>query len=95
MKEVRDLRIVAAVLDVPDPIVQRIAQGYTTERQRSCATGEWWVNTHPWASWDDLALTLYYAGEDRALEKVSQYLSKGTHMESVQAGIVLYMLVLS
>ena len=83
------------MLDVPDPIVQRIAQGYTTERQRSCATEEWWVNTHPLASWNDLNLTLYHEGEYGALEKVSQYLPKGTHMESVQTGIVLYMLVLS
>ena len=83
------------MLEVPDRIVQRIAQGYTTERQRSCATGEWWVNTDSAPSWEELALKLYYEGEDRAVEKVSQYLPKGTHMESVQTGIVLYMLVLS
>ena len=83
------------MLDVPDHIVQKIAQGYPTERQWSCATGEWWVNTHYLASWDHLAMTLYHAGEDRAVEKVAQYLPKGTHMESVQTGIVLYMLVLS
>ena len=95
MKEVRDWRWLAAMLLVPDPIVQRIAQGYTTERQRICATGEWWVNTYPSPSWDRLALALYCAGEYGPVEKVSQYLPKGTHMESVQTGIVLYMLVVS
>ena len=86
MKEVSDWRRVARSghVGVPSPVVRRIEDQYTTETEQSCATWEWWVNTDPSASWMDLALALYHEGEDRALEKVSQYLPKGTHMESVQ-----------
>ena len=83
-------------VNVPHPVVRRIEDQYTTEREQSCATWEWWVNTHPSPSWNDLALALYRAGEYGAVEKVSQYLPKGTHMESVQTGIlILYTVVLS
>ena len=91
MKEVSDWRRVAksGYVDVPRPVVRRIEDQYTTEREQSCATWEWWVNTHHFASWKYLALTLYRAGEYGALEKVSQYLPKGTHMESTQTGILI------
>ena len=98
MKEVRDWRSVARSINVniPHPVVQRIEDQYTTETEQSCATWEWWVNTDLYASWDNLALALYHAGEYGAVEKVSQYLPKGTHMESVQTGIlILYTVVLS
>ena len=98
MKEVSDWRSVARSLHVgvPHPVVQRIEDQYTTEREKSCAAREWWVNTDPSASWMNLALALYYEGEYGAVEKVSQYLPKGTHMESVQTGIlILYTVVLS
>ena len=88
MKEVSDWRSVVGgsmYVNVPH-LVQRIEDQYTTEREQSCAAGVWWANTHPSASWPQLAQGLYYAGEDRAMEKVSQYLPKGTHMESVQTG---------
>ena len=90
MKEVSDWRRVArsVYVDVPSPVVQRIKDQYTTERENSCATWEWWVNTDPSASWDSLARALYHAGEYEALEKVAQYLPKGTHMESIQTGIL-------
>ena len=85
MKEVSDWRWVATsgYLNVPHPVERRIEVQYATETERSCALGEWWVNTQYSPSWDHLALALYYAGEDRAVEKVSQYLPKGTHIESV------------
>ena len=98
MKDVSDWRWVARqpYVNVPHPVERRIEDQYTTETERSCATWEWWVNTNPSASWDRLALALYYVGEYGALEKVSQYLPKGTHMESVQTGIlILYTVVLS
>ena len=97
MKDVSDWRSVTRTINVGVPhLEQRIEDQYTTETERSCATWEWWVNTHPSASWDRLALALYCAGEYGALEKVSQYLPKGTHMESVQTGIlILYTVVLS
>ena len=98
VKEVRDWRRVVGYpsVDVPHPVERRIKDQYTTETEPSCAAGEWWANTHPYASWGQLARALYHWGEYGALEKVAQYLPKGTHMESVQTGIlILYTVVLS
>ena len=74
---------------VPDPILWRINAQCTTGTEQSIAFGQWWVNTHPSPTWMDLAYALYHCGEDRALEKVAQYLPKGTHMENVQAGMLI------
>ena len=98
MKDVSDWRRVARSIkvNVPSPVERRIEDQYTTETERSCATWEWWVNTYPSPSWDNLAMVLYYVGEYGAVEMVAQYLPKGTHMESVQTGIlILYTVVLS
>ena len=97
MKEVSDWRRVWSwYVGVPLLVIPRIEDQYTTERERSYAAWEWYVNTHPSASWNHLALALYHAGEYGAVEKVAQYLPKGTHMESVQTGIlILYTVVLS
>ena len=89
MKDVKDWRSVGGSFFVPDPIIQRIKAQNTAETERSCALGQWWVNTHPSPTWMDLALAVYHEGEDRALEKVAQYLPKGTHMENVQTGMLI------
>jgi len=88
MKDVKDWRRFwrSALLNVPNPIIQRIAGRYTTETECSFAVGQWWVNTYPSPTWMELALALYHKGEDRALEKVAQYLPKGTLMENIQTG---------
>ena len=81
---------------VPASIVQRLLQSYTTEMERTCAAGEYWVNTAPYSSWESLALALYEAGDNRAVEKLAQYLPKGTYKESVQRGNTMtYTVVLS
>ena len=98
MKDTCDWRSVArsGYVNVPPPVKRRIEDQYTTETEQSCATWEWYVNTQPLASWEWIALALYHAGEDRAMEKVAQYLPKGTHMESIQTGIlILFTVVLS
>ena len=91
VKEVKDWSAVVSVLVVPSPIQHRIVQRYPTEAERSCAAAKWWLNTVPSPSWKDLALDLYHEGEDRAVEKVAQYLPKGTcmptHMESGHTAI--------
>ena len=68
---------------VADPVKDRIKRCYSTETERSCEAGKYWVHTCPFASWEDLALKLYYAREDRALEKVAQYLPRGTYILSL------------
>ena len=66
---------------VPDAIQERITHLHTTNKERSCAVGEWWVNICPYPSWDRLATVLYSNGEDRALEKMAQYLPRGMCMD--------------
>jgi len=91
MKDVKDWRRVSQsiLVSVPDSIIRRITDKYTTETECRCALVQWWVNTYSHPTWMNLAHALYHSGEDRALEKVAQYLPKGTHMENVQTGLLI------
>ena len=83
MEMVEDWRKVATsfLIDIPDAILERIIQHHTTDKEQSCAAGEWWVHTHYIPSWDCLTGALYHEGEDQALERMTQYLPKGAYME--------------
>ena len=83
MEMVEDWRKVATsgFLDIPHAIRERITKHHATDKMQSCAAGEWWVHTHYSPSWNRLASALYHKGEDRALEKMTQYLPKGVYME--------------
>ena len=75
MVEVRDWESVGSLL-VPDSKLQEISQQSSTEREKSLALGDYWVNTDPDASWKGLARGLYYRGEERALAVTKQYLQQ-------------------
>ena len=83
MEMVEDWREIAnsGFIDIPDAIRERIIQHHTTDKEQSCAAGEWWVHTYPAPSWNNLAIVLYHNGEDRAVKKMAQYLPKGVYME--------------
>ena len=49
----------------------------STERERSLAMGDYWVNTDPDASWERFAMVLYQDGEERALKVTKRYLQQG------------------
>jgi len=66
MGEVGDWEGVAGWLDVPKPKLAEIKQQSSTEKEKGCILGEYWVNTTPGASWGRLAKTLYRKGEERA-----------------------------
>ena len=57
--------------------LQEILQQSSTERKKSLALGDYWVNTDPEASWERLAKVLYQRREDRALAVMKQYLQQG------------------
>ena len=65
------------MLGVPDSKRQEISQQSSTEREKSLALGDYWVNTDPRASWEKLAMVLYHLGEERALAVTKQYLQQG------------------
>ena len=69
--------MVARWLDVPSSKRQEIIQQSSTEREKSLALGDYWVNTDPNASWEKLARALYRYQEERALGVVKQYLQQG------------------
>ena len=93
---VGDWRQLALYLHIPDAIQERITKQHATNKEWSCAAGEWWVHTHPYASWDSLADALYYTGEDGVLEeKMTQYLPKGVYMERILYTVVLIVSVSS
>ena len=64
-------------LDVPYSKLLEINQQSSTEREKSLALGDYWVNTDPNASWEKLTTELYQQGEERALAVVKQYLQQG------------------
>ena len=80
---------------IPDAIKERITKHHATDKMRSCAAGEWWVHTDYSPSWDYLATALYRNGEDRALERMTQYLPKGVYMERILYTVVLIVSVSS
>ena len=55
---------------------QEIKQQSSTEREKSLALGDYWVNTNPNASWERLATELYEEREERALALTKQYLQQ-------------------
>ena len=77
MAEVGDWERVGSWLDVPYSKLQEIKQQSSTEREKSLALGDYWVNTDPHASWEKLARVLYKIGEERALAVAKQYLQQG------------------
>ena len=80
---------------IPGAIQERIIQHHATNKNQSCAAGKWWVHTYLVPSWDYLANALYHSGEDKALEKMAQYLPKGVYMERILYTVVLIVSVSS
>jgi len=70
-------------------------QCYSTETERSCEAGKYWIETCPFASWESLALKLYYSREDSALEKVAQYLPRGTYTDTDTVIAHIYLVISS
>ena len=77
MAEVGNWWLVGKWLDVPYSKRQEISQQSSTERERSLALGDYWVNTDPDVSWEKLARVLYQEGEERAAAVTKQYLQQG------------------
>ena len=77
MAEVGDWWSVGSGLRVPPSKRQEINQQSSTEREKSLALGDYWVNTDPDASWEKLAGVLYLRIEERALSVMKQYLQQG------------------
>ena len=77
MAKVWNWKVVGSNLGVPNSKVQEISQQSSTEREKSLALGDYWVNTAPDASWEKLAQVLYQPGEERAAAVAKQYLPQG------------------
>ena len=97
MEAVGDWRQLASDLDfrIPDAIKERITKQHATDKEQSCAAGEWWVHTDISPSWYSLAHALYHNGEDQAVERMTQYLPKGVYMERILYTVVLIVSVSS
>ena len=76
MAEVGDWVNVGSLLDVPHSKQEEISQQSSTEREKSLALVDYWVNTVPDASWEKLATKLYRTGEHRAVAVTKQYLQQ-------------------
>ena len=67
---------VGILLGVPSSKRREISQQSSTEREKSLALGDYWVNTDPDVSWERLARVLYQKGEKRAAAVTKQYLQQ-------------------
>ena len=76
MAEVGNWVSVATWLVPGSKLLEEISQQSSTEREKSLALGDYWVNTAPDASWEKLALGLYWEREERALAVTKQYLQQ-------------------
>ena len=76
MAEVGNWWSVGIGLGVPLSKLQEIKQQSSTEREKSLAQGDYWVNTDPGASWEKLAWVLYRDREHRAVAVTKQYLQQ-------------------
>ena len=77
MAEVGNWEMVGFWLNVPFTKREKISQQSSTEREKSLAVGDYWVNTALDASWEKLAKVLYKEGEERAGAVMKQYLPQG------------------
>ena len=72
LDEIKDLEEVRSWLDVQQHMVDHLS-----EREKKHAVGNYYLQTHPDASWEGLTESLYYAEEYSAVEKAKQHLPKG------------------
>ena len=89
MAEVENWERVGRWLGVPYSKRHEIMQQSSTEREKSLALGDYWVNTAPNASWEVLSRGLYLSGEKGALAVTKQYLQQGM-CSSLLAEISVY-----
>ena len=76
MAEVGDWKEVGKWLGLSSSKLEEISQQSSTEREKSLALGDYWVNTDPDASWEKLARELYWNGEKKALAVTKQYMQQ-------------------
>ena len=72
MDEVKDLEEVRWRLYVPEHMVNHLSG-----RKKKHAVGNYYLQTHPRASWEDLTESLYCAEQYNAVEMAKQHLPKG------------------
>ena len=72
MDEVKDLEKARSLFGVPQHMVDHLS-----EREKKYAVGNYYLQTHPDASWQHLTEMLYWAEQFSAVEKAKQHLPKG------------------
>ena len=72
MDEIKDLERVRRFLHVPEHMVDHLS-----DREKKHAVGNYYLQTHPRASWEHLTQCLYYTEELNAVEKAKPHLPKG------------------
>ena len=72
MDEVKNLWMVRLLLGVPEHMVDHLS-----EREKKHTVGNYYLQTHPRASWQHLTESLYRAKQFNAVEKAKQHLPKG------------------
>lgn len=79
MGEVRDWERLGGRLEIPDSQLAEIMMKSSTDEEKCRTLGQYWVKTAPNVSWERLAWTLYYSGEEIAAAMANRYLPKGVY----------------
>ena len=73
-EKVGDWYWVVVSLNIPQSKRGEISRQHSSEREKRCAAGVYWLQTSPDVSWERLAGALYYLGEEEAVEAVKEFL---------------------
>ena len=74
MGKVQEWELVGGKLGVPFFKLDEIKDQSSTEIEKSHQVGQYWINTDPDPSWEELGRVLYWSGEETAGMMVKQYL---------------------
>ena len=75
MVEERKWQSVGAYISVPEPILASIDAEYSTHKEKMSALAEYVATIIPNITWEEIAAVLYQWDQDRAVERVKQYLN--------------------
>ena len=75
MEMVEERKWQSVGVSVPKPILASIDAEYSTHKEKMSALAEYVATTIPNITWEDIAAVLYQWDQDRAVERVKQYLN--------------------
>ena len=64
---------------IPDSVIEEIERRSSTDREKNKAYANYYVNYHPYASWEGLTVRLYVKNELAAARESKSFMSTGKY----------------